>query len=88
MFGETDATCETCGAQYSGGCVSTGECPDCESKRMILEHAGWKIKQVSFPGLDEATWEDPKSPGTICKQSQALLLQEGRMIEQIKRLSK
>lgn len=88
MNGESSDTCMTCGAAYLTGCVISGECPGCESERMTLESAGWKVKQHGFGTFQESTWEDPKFPGTICKKSEALLLQEGRTIEQIKKLSK
>lgn len=88
MFGESEDTCFTCGTGYIVGCVTNGECPSCESKRLTLETAGWKLKQGMLSGLPEVTWEDPKFPGTVCPQSQALLIQEGRTMEEIKKLLK
>ena len=85
MMGENADTCWTCGHAYIAGCVMGGECPDCEAKRLTLERAGWKITKSGLFGIEESLWEDPRFPGTVLKQSEALRIQEGRTVEEFKR---
>jgi DNA-directed RNA polymerase subunit RPC12/RpoP len=84
MFGSNKDTCWTCGADFLTGCVISGECPDCEGKRLALERAGWKRAQGGMFGLDDRRWEDPKFPGTVYPEPEALKIQEGRDLEGLK----
>lgn len=87
MFGERAEVCHVCGKAFLAGCVMGEPCPDCSAEERALIATGWKKTQEGFGarfGFGEEMWADPRFPGTTKTRKDAMAIQLGRDIENLK----